>query len=82
MLDWLEENTKYAKNIGNLKSNVGSLKAGDILIRRGHVEIFAYKSGGTIYVYNCGSNHGISNVDVIGDTNGNRGSYTIYRLTK
>ena len=82
MLEWLEGNTKYAKNIGNLKSNVGSLKAGDILIRRGHVEIFAYKSGGTIYVYTCGSNRGISNVDVIGETNGNRGSYTIYRLTK
>lgn len=31
------------------------LTAGDILVRNGHTEIFAYNSGGTHYVFNCGS---------------------------
>lgn len=38
-----------------------TLKEGDILVKNGHTEIFAYNDGNAHYVYNCGSNSSVNN---------------------
>lgn len=44
-------------------TNWESLRAGDIISRNGHVEIFARIENGRHYVYNCGSSSSVNNPD-------------------
>ena len=44
-------------------TNWESLRAGDIISRNGHVEIFARIENGRHFVYNCGSNSSVNNPD-------------------
>lgn len=50
-----------------------TLKEGDILVKNGHTEIFAYNEGNAHYVYNCGSNSSVNNPNA---TRASNGSYT------
>lgn len=83
MKTWFDNNTRSATYIGKLNKSTGTLKAGDILIKNGHVEIYSYTSNNNLYVFNCGTNNAINKEGAgIGATNANRSEYYVYRLTK
>lgn len=42
------------------------LQVGDIVVKRGHAEIYAGSSGGKYYVYNCGSDKSVNNPSMTG----------------
>ena len=88
--NYLSSHTEYFTKIGKLSSiKTSDLKAGDIIVKSGHVEIFGkYDSSKTNYEYRCynaGSNTALSGGANTGELtggacNGSESSYTVYRI--
>lgn len=89
MLNYMQNHSEYFTKIGTLSTtgiNNGTIKSGDILIKNGHVEIYAsYNSNQQKYkvrCYNAGNTTAIQNNGATGGAcnEGNLSNYTVYRI--
>ena len=87
LLSFFKNNPSYFQNLGKLSNiSTSSLKAGDIIVKDGHAEIFAsYDSTRSSYkyrCYNCGSDSSVDSVVSGGACNTSPSSYTVFRIIK
>lgn len=89
MLNYMQNHSEYFTKISTLSTtgiNNGTIKSGDILIKNGHVEIYAsYDSNQQKYkvrCYNAGNTTAIQNNGATGGAcnEGNLSNYTVYRI--
>lgn len=81
-LNWFANHTSDFEYIGVLSASKTKVKPGDIIVKKGHIEILKEFKNNKPYCYNAGSTGAIRELVWVGSSALNMSAYKVYRVKK